>query len=410
MSEAAPCNAPSIGSPSAHFAFFGVGGPQDGKIFALDSTKTVLQFDSTINGARTSPTRCLVVRSENGISIRTLEGDMAVNDRATREAWLQPNDEVSCGTARLRLIGLEITPTDHDQHPETQPSMDGPCDAISPTHTSPSISSVDAPPRPNYPPLGPEPREGTPVAAIEVSPSEPFFAPFTPDESSEMEVADNATVCLNPEDIKKLLEPTVYASDEPSQFTVETPQTPCDGDTEKVAAAAETDTTRWTPQPSPEPAVDFDDRDSLWTRPSASTPDLELPNPVHSTEEPARLASVIESVPCPANGSAPCATDRAEIPEVVPTDPLRLENPTSGDISSTDRGDQDLSWNVTPGELSTHLEQIVSSNEELIDVCIVESFAQWLSTEIGWRTVAVPPQVDASEGPVGTGVQGVIVH
>ncbi len=290
MSEIVPNHDSLCHSQLAPFAFQSLNGLQAGQVFTLDSSKTVLQFDSADGSKHSPPTRCLVIQGPNGVAVRTIQGEMAVNDCIQHDGWLNVNDELSCGNARLRLVrqvelvGANLkTPTRHatphyssvefashsslpselENVPDAQ-AQDGVDSVLRSTALDPLLEDrqiiaddlehdtrCDATNDPN------SPESANP-------PPSRFFSPFTFDDGSDSSEGGQ-TMCLSPEELRGLLEPTVYGADDvgyvdsssvdsPTRDAAETPrEASCD-------SAAETcnpfnSETQPTAAIEPEPAV-----------------------------------------------------------------------------------------------------------------------------------------------------------
>jgi hypothetical protein len=170
-----------LAGPDA-LAFCNLSRPQGVSLIPLDADKTVLQFDAAEGQAESQATRCLVTHGKNGVSIRTIQGRMSVNNQVCKDAWLKLNDEISCGNTRLRLIQKPHDPGDPSKQPGSGPMTDG-------------VYHITA--------------ETAPQAG-----AGKFFGPFPWEKENGGDLVDNSTMCLPPEQIQNLLAPSVYGIDD----------------------------------------------------------------------------------------------------------------------------------------------------------------------------------------------------
>lgn len=207
MSDIAPTNDTASYTRPTPFALQSLNGCQQGQIFALDAAKSVLQFDAASTGAGVPPTRCLIIQGVDGIAIRTIQGELSVNNCVQQDAWLNENDELSCGAARLRLIRQSPRhTTPNGSHQSDAVCAPAPRDAID---ESPQIFADD---------LAQDTRsEATDNSFFAESAGQTpsrFFGRFTGNEPADQAPLDGSTMCLSPDELRGLLEPTVYGADD----------------------------------------------------------------------------------------------------------------------------------------------------------------------------------------------------
>lgn len=178
-------------------AFCNMSRQQGVSLIPLDADKTVLQFDTVEGQAESQATRCLVTQGKNGVSIRTIQGRMSVNNQVCKDAWLKLNDEISCGNIRLRLIQKPQDRGDASTQHCTGRMADGVY----------HITAEITPPARND--------QSAPLAG-----AGKFFGPFPWENERGGERIDSSTMCLPPDQIQKLLAPSVYGSDESAHQSI----------------------------------------------------------------------------------------------------------------------------------------------------------------------------------------------
>jgi hypothetical protein len=204
---------PNAASP-AMFAFCSVHGHQTGQIFALEREKTMLQFDGAIDGGRPRPTRCLVTLGQEGVSIRTLQGELLINGRVQRAGLLNVNDEIACGNARLRLIRQSGSNSlDHDEM----------CQAMAKVCPSATLADEAQPPAKFAPVQSPGDLHGADNLGVMTDENaNRFFKSLSHSAPVGEPKVDGSTMCLEPGELRKLLEPTVYEPDPPEASETQT--------------------------------------------------------------------------------------------------------------------------------------------------------------------------------------------
>jgi hypothetical protein len=214
----------SAAARPASFAFRSLNGQQCGQVFALEGVKTILQFDGSLDGSPARPTRCLVSVGNDGVWIRIIQGELAVNGRLQKEAWLHANDEISCGPARLRLIELSTASPTRIAAPPEVPAPTCPADPQKQSPTNPHSPDVNAS-NARIESRAPSLAECLQVAreesckdgelGFEVSDgSRRFFDRLATDEPRTKSPGDGSTMCLSPDELRSLLEPAVYETDD----------------------------------------------------------------------------------------------------------------------------------------------------------------------------------------------------
>ena len=209
MSALAPLNDFASSSQNAPLAFCSLSGRQQGSIFVLNAAKSVLQFEAADDSDVTLPTRCLVIQGNNGVTVRTIQGEVSVNNQIQQDAWIAVGSEVSCGRSRLRLIRqTEIA---------AAPQLGLPNEQVATAPTDKNQMFGD--------------EEPTSIS---------FFGRLEPPKLDDESTSCSMTMCLNPAELKTVFEPNVYGDEDVGYIAAprieSAPETVCSNEPSPIAA------------------------------------------------------------------------------------------------------------------------------------------------------------------------------
>ncbi len=226
MSELASLNNFARSSQNKPMAFCSLSGHQQGSIFELTAPKVVLQFEAADDNDSTPPIRCLVIQGNDGVTVRTIQGEVMVNNQVQRDVWIAVGSEVSCGASRLRLIRQTEV-------------------AAAPQFDSPNKSFDNAI------------ADAKQTFGEEETTSHSYFGRLEPPKLDDDSSAGNMTLFLNPTEYKSILEPSVYGDEDVGYIAAP-----------KIESAPETAYSN-DPSPISTPIVCCDRNDSATTSPNA---------------------------------------------------------------------------------------------------------------------------------------------
>jgi hypothetical protein len=390
------CSSPNdyVGNP---LAFFSLAGRQQGQYLPVLAGKCMLQFEADGSNDSQLSTHCLIIPGTNGVTIRTLQGEVQLNNETLRDGWVSVGDEISCGNTRLRLVSgptASKTSFESESIPKTDPANHPPVAMPSNPQAS-SVSLTDS------------------TCEPKVDPDATFFRdfqPITPPNSADA----NQTICLSPNEIRFNMEPMVYGDDSENKAS-EIPL----GHLGLIAPDAPSSATKNSEPPAvPEMAVGTDCSPPTMAAevPSLSTADA-VKAPVADRDSlPFQAPPMIDPLPGTFSEGSGHRIAEAAVSDDFPAVDCPIAASTESSASPTEQGAVVAEQLTTVDLIPTSVSQASPNDARFAEsesdpnrrrICMGEfGFVDIL--EIGWQIPAVGNELRVPLDP--KEIQGVFVH